>query len=221
MSDISSYYNSSQKRYLYKKTVFQYNASGASGASGVSGMSGAAGATGASGVSGMSGTSGSYVVVDVEVTKLTITEVINLFTTGNLKESEMETWLRKNTAISGIKVERKGSVITYKFKYIGTTQEDALIGLDAGRNHIVLSGLFTNPLREEKYGIPKNPESATVTGFVAHRKFESKLKGFNDVNGYRDIVENNLRLAPVNSSTGLYGIVLEYDQNNPENPPIP
>lgn len=30
----------------------------------------------------------------------------------------------------------------YKFKYIGTTQEDALIGLDAGRNHIVLSGLW-------------------------------------------------------------------------------
>lgn len=104
----------------------------------------------------------------------------------------------------------------YKFKYIGTTQADALIGLDAGRNHIVLSGLFKNPLREEKYGIPKNPESATVTGFVAHRKFESNLKGFNDVNGYRDIVENNLRLAPVNSSTGLYGIVLEYDQNNPD-----
>ena len=104
----------------------------------------------------------------------------------------------------------------YKFKYIGTTQEDALIGLDAGRNHIVLSGLFTNPLREEKYGIPKNPESATVTGFVVNRKFESNLKRFNDVNGYRDIVENNLRLAPVNSSTGLYGIVLEYDQNNPD-----
>ena len=104
----------------------------------------------------------------------------------------------------------------YKFEYISTTQEDALIGLDTGRNQVVLSGLFKNPLREKKYGIPKNPESATVTGFAVNRKFESKLKGFNREDGYSDISTNNLKLAPVNSSTGLYGIVLEYNEKNPD-----
>ncbi|MBP3772585.1 MAG: transporter substrate-binding domain-containing protein [Treponema sp.] len=104
----------------------------------------------------------------------------------------------------------------YKFTYVSTSQEDALLGLETGRNDIVLSGMFKNPVRAEKYGIPKNPECATVTGFFVNAAYKDKLKGWNKESGYSDIVENNLRLGPVNSATGLYGIVLEYNEKNPD-----
>ncbi len=112
-------------------------------------------------------------------------------------------WIDENGNQTGYEYEifreLEAELPQYKFEYVATSQEDALLGLDTGRNQVVLSGLFKNPLREKKYGIPKNPESATVTGFVANRKFEPKLKGFNRENGYSDIAENSMRLGPVNS----------------------
>ena len=106
----------------------------------------------------------------------------------------------------------------YNFEYKSTTLEDGLLGLDTGRNQVLLNGLFKNPAREKKYAIPKNPESVTVTGFVVSKKFESKLKGFYKENGYTDIIDNKLRLGPVNSNTGHYGVVQEYNENYPDKP---
>ncbi|MBP3772584.1 MAG: transporter substrate-binding domain-containing protein [Treponema sp.] len=104
----------------------------------------------------------------------------------------------------------------YKFEYFATGQEDALLGLETGRNQIVVSGLFSNPTRVAKYGIPKNPESATVTGFYVNAKYKDKLQGWNKEDGYSDIFYNNLKVAPIFGAGGILGIAEEYNRKNPD-----
>ncbi len=115
MSNISSYYNNQTKNYIYQKTVFE-----ASGASGVSGVSGTSGASGVSGVSGISGASGVYSVKTVKLADLNLSEITELFTTGNLTASELQKWLndpKNKSKVTDLKTETKNNVVTFSFKY--------------------------------------------------------------------------------------------------------
>ena len=109
MSNISSYYNNQTKTYTYKKTVFEaYNTSGVSGASCVSG------------VSGISGASGVYSVKTVKLAALSLSEITELFTTGNLTTSELKKWLndpKNKSKVTDLKTETKNNVVTFSFKY--------------------------------------------------------------------------------------------------------
>ena len=129
-------------------------------------------------------------------------------------------WVDENGKLTGYEYELfkaiEKELPQYEFNYYTTAQEDAFVSVDAGRSQIYSSALFKNPLREKKYLFPANPNCVTVTGFVVHKKFENNLQGFNKENGFSDIVDNKLRLAPVSTNTGWYGVVLEYNEKNPD-----
>ena len=97
MSSITSYIKN--ETFYYVKTV------DASGASGVSGASGA------------SGTS----TFTVTLNQLSLSEVMELFKTGNLTQAEMDKWLTNNKNVKEVKFEETKNVLTYTFKYGNTT----------------------------------------------------------------------------------------------------
>lgn len=85
MTNISSYLNNNNT-YIYRREI-----TGASGTSSTSGVSGLSGASGASGVS-----SASAIYKEIKLEDISLNEIVELFTSGNLTAEELEKMV-KNT----------------------------------------------------------------------------------------------------------------------------
>ena len=124
MTNITSYFQNGKYYYQYDNG-FASGAIDISGMSGIvmisyasdaSGISGASNASGVSGLSGASGVSGASNVFIGTVDKLSISQVIELFTTGNLTVAEFQKWCQsKNISYS---VSDNGTLTTISFKYL-------------------------------------------------------------------------------------------------------
>ena len=97
----------------------------------------------------------------------------------------------------------------YNFEYVGTSYDDAYIGLEAGNYDAALTNAFWTEERAEKYLIPEEALGASVL-VLAVRKENADVKNLEDVS------KEGLKLAPLLAGNGMYYFVKQYNEDHPD-----
>lgn len=97
----------------------------------------------------------------------------------------------------------------YEFEYVGTSYDDAYIGIEAGNYDAALTNAFWTEERAEKYLIPEENIGATV--LVLAVRTENA-----DVKNLEDVSNSGLKLAPILAGNGMYYVVKSYNEEHPD-----
>lgn len=97
----------------------------------------------------------------------------------------------------------------YEFEYVGTSYDDAYIGLESGNYDAALTNAFWTEERAEKYLIPEEALGASVL-VIAVRSENAEVKDF------ETLYDSGLKLAPILAGNGMFYVVQNYNQENPD-----
>ena len=97
----------------------------------------------------------------------------------------------------------------YEFEYVGTSYDDAYIGIEAGNYQAALTNAFWTEERAQKYLISEQNLGASVL-VLAVRKEDEGIKDL------RDFHDAGLELAPILAGNGMYYVVKSYNEENPD-----
>ena len=97
----------------------------------------------------------------------------------------------------------------YEFEYVGTSYDDAYIGLEAGNYQAALTNAFWTEERAEKYLISEEAQGASVL-ILALRNENG------DISNLQELSDAGLKLAPLLAGNGMYYVVKQYNEENPD-----
>lgn len=100
----------------------------------------------------------------------------------------------------------------YKFKYIGTSDDDVLIGVKSGKYDVGVKNIFYTKDRAKTYLFPKNYFGVSDSGFVVRTSDKAKY------NGLGKLAKNKGKLVPIAPQNGQYGVIANYNKSH--NPKI-
>lgn len=95
----------------------------------------------------------------------------------------------------------------YEFEYIGTSYDDAYIGIESGNYDAALTNAFWTEEREEKYLIPEEALGASVLDLVV-RTEDAEVKDFETLH------DSGLKLAPILAGNGMFYVVKNYNKEH-------
>lgn len=98
----------------------------------------------------------------------------------------------------------------YEFEYIGTSNDDLLIGVQQGKYDVGVKNAFWTQERVDKYIFPKEFLGLSSTGFVLKKEKA-------DIKTLDNFATAKLSLAPIAANNAQYTIVDEYNKQNPNN----
>ncbi len=123
-------------------------------------------------------------------------------------------WLDENGNATGYDVEVMRLVDEllpqYEFEFIGTSNDDLLIGVEQGKYQVGIKNAFWTQERTEKFIFPKEFLGLSSTGLVL-KKNNEKIKTLSD------FAKAGLKLAPMAANNAQYTIIDEYNKANPDN----
>lgn len=99
----------------------------------------------------------------------------------------------------------------YAFEYVGTSDDDLLIGVEQGKYQVGVKNAFWTEERTEKFIYPKEFIGLSSTGLVLKKEYES-------IKDLHDFASANLSLAPIAANNAQYAVVAQYNEENPDNP---
>ena len=99
----------------------------------------------------------------------------------------------------------------YEFEYEAVSQEALLTGLDTGKYKAAVAGFYSNDDRRAKYLFPKECIGGNIIGLAVRKSDEADIKTLEDV------AKNNKSVVPIAPTSGMYGIVLQYNAEHPDN----
>ncbi len=99
----------------------------------------------------------------------------------------------------------------YTFEFVGTSYDDAYMGLEAGNYDAALTNAFWTEERAEKYQIPEEPLGANVLLLVVRAENA-------DIRNFDDLAASGLKLSPIKAGNGMYYIVKAYNDEHPDAP---
>ena len=97
----------------------------------------------------------------------------------------------------------------YEFEFVGTSYDDAYIGIEAGNYDAALTNAFWTEERAQKYLISEQNLGASVLVLV-------KTADHSDVKNLKDLHDSGLELAPLLAGNGMYYVVKQYNEDNPD-----
>jgi len=97
----------------------------------------------------------------------------------------------------------------YTFEYYQADQDAVYSGLEAGTYDIALTNAFYTEDRAEKYILPENPLGAAVVGIIVNNDNP-------DIKTIEDCYNAGLSVAPTIAGDGLWYVLYDYNQNNPD-----
>lgn len=97
----------------------------------------------------------------------------------------------------------------YEFEYIGTSYDDAYIGMEAGNYDAALTNAFWTEERAQKYLISDQNIGASVLVLI-------KTKENDNIKSLKDLHDAGLELAPILAGNGMYYVVKQYNDDNPD-----
>ena len=98
----------------------------------------------------------------------------------------------------------------YEFEFIGTTDDDLLIGVEQGKYQLGVKNAFYTEERAKKYVYPKEFLGLSSIGIVLRE--EDK-----DIEDLNDFAKKQMTLAPIAANNAQYTIIEEYNQAHPSN----
>ena len=99
----------------------------------------------------------------------------------------------------------------YEFEYEAVSQEALLTGLDTGKYKAVVAGFYSNDDRRAKYLFPEECIGGNIIGLAVRKSDEADIKTLEDV------ATNKKSVVPIAPTSGMYGIVVEYNNEHPDN----
>lgn len=98
----------------------------------------------------------------------------------------------------------------YEFEFIGTSDDDLLLGVEQGKYQVGVKNAFYTEERTKKFIYPKQFSGLSSTGLV--------LKKENDhIQGLEDFASAGFTLAPIAANNAQYTVIDEYNKANPDN----
>lgn len=100
----------------------------------------------------------------------------------------------------------------YEFQFVPTSNEDLLVGIQAGRYQLGTKSAWVTPPRRKKFVIPKHFISASVVGVVIRKSDEGKIT---DLDSF---AKAGAKLVPISPQNAQYQVILDYNKNHPDHP---
>lgn len=98
----------------------------------------------------------------------------------------------------------------YEFEYVGTTDDDLLIGVESGKYQIGTKGIWWTAPRSESYVFPEHYIGSSITGLTFKSEYADQIK---DMESFAEFSGRLVPLAPQNAQ---YTIVENYNKANPD-----
>lgn len=98
----------------------------------------------------------------------------------------------------------------YEFEFVGTTDDDLLIGVEQGKYDVGIKNAFFTEERTEKYIFPKQFLGLSSAGLLL--KKENK-----NIKNLQDFASAGMSLAPIAANNAQYTVIAEYNEANPDN----
>lgn len=125
------------------------------------------------------------------------------------------TFLDKNGNATGYDVEVMKLVDEalpeYEFEFVGTTNDDLLIGVEQGKYHVGVKNAFWTEERTQKYIFPQEFLGLSSAGLVLKKENEH-------IKDLSDFASAGFTLAPIAANNAQYTVIAEYNEANPDNP---
>ncbi len=99
----------------------------------------------------------------------------------------------------------------YEFKYVATSDDDLLIGVESGKYDIGVKGAWYTKARKDKYVFPQHPVAASVIGLMFRKEDEDKIK---DMESFAKFSGKLVPIAPQNAQ---YAVIEQYNREHPDN----
>lgn len=97
----------------------------------------------------------------------------------------------------------------YEFDFVGTSYDDAYIGIESGNYDAALTNAFWTEERAEKYLIPEEALGASVL-VLAVRSEDAAIKDFESLH------DSGKQLAPILAGNGMFYVVKNFNQEKPD-----
>ena len=98
----------------------------------------------------------------------------------------------------------------YDFKFVSTSDDDLLIGVESGKYTVGTKGIWITEPRKKKYIFPKNNIGASVIGLIVRKENTDKIK---DLASFADF---SGKLVPIASQDARYSVIDNFNKENPD-----
>ena len=98
----------------------------------------------------------------------------------------------------------------YDFKFVPTSDDDLLIGVESGKYTVGTKGIWITEPRKKKYIFPKNNIGASVIGLIIRKENADKIK---DLPSFADF---SGKLVPIASQDARYSVIDNFNKENPD-----
>lgn len=98
----------------------------------------------------------------------------------------------------------------YDFKFVPTSDDDLLIGVESGKYTVGTKGIWITEPRKKKYIFPKNNIGASVIGLIVSKENTDKIK---DLASFADF---SGKLVPIASQDARYSVIDNFNKENPD-----
>ncbi|MBQ7775964.1 MAG: transporter substrate-binding domain-containing protein [Lachnospiraceae bacterium] len=98
----------------------------------------------------------------------------------------------------------------YEFEFVGTTDDDLLIGVESGKYQVGTKGIWWTAARTESYLFPEHYIGSSITGLTFKSEYAEQIT---DMESFAKFSGRLVPLAPQNAQ---YTIVENYNKNNPD-----
>ena len=96
----------------------------------------------------------------------------------------------------------------YDFKFVPTSDDDLLIGVESGKYTVGTKGIWITEPRKKKYIFPKNNIGASVIGLIVRKENTDKIK---DLASFADF---SGKLVPIASQDARYSVIDNFNKEN-------
>lgn len=98
----------------------------------------------------------------------------------------------------------------YEFKYVPTSDDDLLIGVESGKYTLGTKGIWITEARKKKYVFPKNNIAASVIGLAIRKDTADQIKDMDSFAAYSG------KLVPIAPQNAQYAVIDDYNKSHPD-----
>lgn len=98
----------------------------------------------------------------------------------------------------------------YEFKFVPTSDDDLLIGVESGKYDVGIKGVWQTEARKAKFIFPQNHIAASVIGLTFRKSDVDKIKDMDSLG------KINGKLVPIAPQNAQYSIVEDYNKKHPD-----
>lgn len=98
----------------------------------------------------------------------------------------------------------------YEFEFVGTTDDDLLIGVESGKYDVGTKGVWWTAERENSYVFPEHYIGTSIIGIAIRSEDADKITDL------ESFAEYSGKLVPIAPQNAMYNIVENYNKNHPE-----